>query len=243
VDTAASELGLGRRDTAKLLARWAEQGWLRRVRRGLYVAVPVNAERPDLWRADPLVLATAVWSPCYFTGWTAAGHWGLTEQVFDTIVVRTGARVRSSEQTLLDQAYLVGRVSRSYLGWGTRSHWLEGTRIDMADEARTVVDILGEPAIGGGIRHGADILMAYCVDRDPRTLLTYADRLENAAIVKRLGYLCERLDLADEPFLEECEGRLSAGVALLDPTAPASGSRDPRWKVRVNVSVSPTSPS
>ncbi len=71
VDDATERLNLTRSDAAKLLARWSQQGWLRRVRRGLYIAVPVDVENPELWSEDPMVLATAVWSPCYFTGWTA----------------------------------------------------------------------------------------------------------------------------------------------------------------------------
>lgn len=243
VDDAASRLDLGRVEAAKLLARWAEQGWLRRVRRGLYVAVPINAEHPDQWSADPLVAATMVWSPCYFTGWTAANYWGLTDQVFQTIVVRTAARVRSREQTLLNQKYLVSSVSKADLEWGVRPVWLSGTKVSMADEPRVVVDVLDDPRIGGGIRHGADILLSYLAEHDRALLLTYADRLGNGAVVKRLGYLCEHLGLADEPFLEACERRLSAGVALLDPSARAGGARNARWRVRVNVGVERVEPS
>ena len=243
VDDAVSRLHVGRRDGAKLLARWAEQGWLRRVRRGLYVAVPINAERPDRWSADPLVIAARVWSPCYITGWTAANHWGLTEQVFQTVVVRTATRVRSSEQTLLGQKYLVGRVPSDDLGWGMRPVWLSGNRVAIADEARVVVDVLDDPSIGGGIRHCADILGAYLAEHDQTRLLEYADRLGNAAVVKRLGYLCEQRGLADERFLEDCERRLSAGTALLDPSAPAGGERDTRWQVRVNVHLGRQEPS
>ena len=48
---------------------------------------------PRSWSQDALVVATAVWSPCYFSGWTAASHWGLTEQVFRTTVVKHRTRV------------------------------------------------------------------------------------------------------------------------------------------------------
>src|SRR5271166_2593523 len=75
---AAEELGVDGRLAARKLAHWAEQGWLRRVRRGLYIAVPVDAEHPAAWSADALILANAVWSPCYFSGWTAASRWGLS---------------------------------------------------------------------------------------------------------------------------------------------------------------------
>ena len=243
VDDAVEKLKLARPEAAKLLARWAEQGWLRRVRRGLYIAVPVDAERPDQWSADPLVIATAVWAPCYFTGWTAANYWGLTEQIFQTTVVRTATRVRSMDQTLLDHRYLVGSVSSTKLEWGIRAVWLGATRIRMADPPRTVVDVLDDPSTGGGIRHCAEILTTYMAEHEQTQLLEYADRLGNAAVVKRLGHLCEQLELADDRFLDACEHRLSAGIALLDPSAPERGERDRRWRVRINVRVSAENPS
>lgn len=243
VDDAVARLNLGRSDAAKLLARWAEQGWLRRVRRGLYLAVPVDVERPDQWSADPLVLATAVWSPCYFTGWTAASYWGLTEQLFHTTVVKTTVRVRTSEDTLLDHRYLVGHTSEESIEWGVKPVWIGGTRITMADEARTVVDMLDDPAIGGGIRHVADVLATYLHEHDRDLLLAHGGRLGNATVFKRLGYLCEALDLTDEQFLERCAERLRAGISELDPSARTKGVRAARWRLRVNVRLEPRAPS
>ena len=102
VADAAAALGVDRRTAAKKLAAWAAAGWLRRVRRGLYIPVPVDAKSPGLWSEDPLVLGDAVWAPCYFAGWTAANIWGLTEQSFRTTVLKTTRRVRSAHESILD---------------------------------------------------------------------------------------------------------------------------------------------
>lgn len=59
------------------------------------------------------------------------------------------------------------------------------------------------------------------------------------AVLKRLGYLSEALGPADEGFLTECERRLSAGIALLDPSAQGVGERNARWRLRANVRVEP----
>lgn len=237
VEDAAERLGMGRPEAAKKLARWAEQGWLRRVRRGLYIPVPVDVEHPELWSGDPLALADVVWSPCYFTGWTAANHWGLTEQIFRTIVVRTSRRVRSASQMLLNQEYLVGHVPESLMLWGLRAEWRDERRVQFADEARTVIDILDTPSIGGGIRHVAEVLEAYLNDFDWHRLVEYGERIGNRAVFKRLGYLSERLELGDGGLLDECRRRLSSGVVLLDPSAPNKGPRVSEWGLRANVHV------
>lgn len=229
-----------RRAAAQKLARWAQEGWLRRVRRGLYIPVPVDATAPGTWSEAGMEVAAAVWSPCYFTGWTAANHWGLTEQVFRTIVLKTARRVRNAESHLLDQDYLLAHISGADMSWGTKAIWHDDVRMQIADPARTVVDVLDSPRLGGGIRHTAEIVHAYLGDNDPMQLIDYGDRLGNRAIFKRLGYLVDALGWEDSGLRKACQERLSAGIALLDPDSPAQGSRSMTWRVRVNVRLNPT---
>ncbi|MCY4088459.1 MAG: type IV toxin-antitoxin system AbiEi family antitoxin domain-containing protein [Actinomycetia bacterium] len=236
IDVAAA-LAVDRTAAAKKLARWADQGWFRRVRRGLYIPVPLEAERPGSWSEDPLLLADAVWEPCYFTGWTAASQWGLTEQIFRSTVLKTGGRVRVACERLLDHEYLLGHISQQEMVWGMRPIWRGERRVRMADPARTVIDILDSPALGGGIRHGAEILEAYLEESDWQTLVEYGDRLGNRAVFKRLGYLLEAAELGHIKLVAECQQRISKGISLLDPGAPASGPRVSRWRLRANVVV------
>lgn len=233
----ARALGVDADTAAKKLARWAEDGWVRRVRRGLYIGVPVDAANPSAWSEDALVVAAEVWNPCYFTGWTAAQHWALTEQVFRTTVLKTSERVRAATATLLDQDYLVGHVEQDMLTWGLKSEWRDGVRLRFADPARTVVDILDRPKLGGGIRHGAEVLGGYLDEHDPMLLVAAGDQLGNRAVFKRLGYLVEVLGL-DQPVLQAaCEERVSSGISSLDPDGPSGGRRAMKWGLRVNVTV------
>lgn len=234
-DDVVAALGLDRRTSAQKLSRWASEGWLRRVRRGLYIPVPVDAQNPASWAEAAMAVAAAVWSPCYFTGWTAANHWGLTEQVFRTIVVKTSRRVRRAENTMLDQDYLLGHVTDAELSWGMKTIWNDEVKLLIADPARTVIDIFDAPRLAGGIRHGADILRAYLEDNDGTQLIGYGDRLGNRVVFKRLGLLIETLGLDNANLLEACQERLSAGISLLDPDAPDQGRRSMRWRIRENV--------
>lgn len=239
---ASAALGIDAEAAAKKLSRWAHDGWLRRVRRGLYIGVPVEAADPESWSEDPLVIAAQVW-PCYFTGWTAAGEWALTDQVFRTTVLKTTARVRATSVRLLDHEYLITSVSEADMTWGMKSQWRSECRLWFADPARTVVDILDSPGLGGGMRHGAEILAAYLDEHDPTTLIDYGDRMGNGAVFKRLGYSLEALgrDLPD--VVRACRDRVSAGVSSLDPDAPAGGRIAARWNLRVNVTIGAEEPA
>jgi len=76
-------------EAAKTMARLANKGWLSRVRRGLYVPVPIESATTDPALQDPWLIAQKLYAPCYIGGWSAAEHWQLTEQVFQRIVVMT----------------------------------------------------------------------------------------------------------------------------------------------------------
>lgn len=242
VDDVRAELHLDRGTAARKLARWAEQGWLRRVRRNLYIPVPVDAVDPSSWGGDPLVLADAVWGPCYATGWTAANHWGLTEQTFRTTVIKTAQRVRQSAETLLENEFLLAHAPTEQLGWGLRREWREERRIRIADPARTIVDMLDNPRLGGGVRAIAECLETYVENEDPEVLVAHGERLGNQTVFKRLGYLGEQLGAPDW-LLAACESRLSVGYSMLDPTQPGTGLRAHRWRLVVNVQLGDLEPS
>lgn len=70
--------------------RSAFHGWPRRVRRGLYLVLPLEAQSDRaITVEDPWILADELFSPCYIGGWSAAQHWGLTEQIFRSVFVVT----------------------------------------------------------------------------------------------------------------------------------------------------------
>jgi predicted transcriptional regulator of viral defense system len=222
---------------AKKLARWAETGWLRRVRRGLYIEVPAYVTNPATWSEDMLVVATEVWPGCYFTGWTAAHYWALTEQAFRTTVLKTPERVRISSERVLDHDYVVRHVNKDAVTWGLKTEWRGDTKLRFADPARTVMEILDSPRLGGGIRHGAEILASYLDERDHALLIEYGDRIGNRAVFKRLGYLIEALGLDLPDLRSACQQRVSAGISILDPDGPEGGRRYMRWGLRVNVTI------
>lgn len=60
----------------------------------------------------------------------------------------------------------------------------------------------------------------------------------NGAVLKRLGYLIDALQLGPLDLRQRLNKRLSAGYAVLDPLASHEGVHDTRWRVLVNVSAS-----
>lgn len=241
--TVASALEIDENAAARKLSLWSKSGWVRRVRRGLYISVPVEAQNPSMWSDDALVVANEVWSPCYFSGWTAARHWSLTEQVFRPTVVKTPNRVRTSKIKFLDHDYLVNHVDPILMKWGLKNEWVDGVRLSFSDPARTVIELLDDPRLGGGIRHTAEILSTYLDDNGPSKLVTYAERFGNRTVFKRLGYLLEVMYKDFPDAISVCHDNISEGFSKLDPGQTKNGQRIARWRLFVNTSIGREEPS
>jgi len=239
VDDAAQALSLSTSRTHRVLAQLAERGWLVRVHRGLYDTVPLETLNPARWQADPWSVAAKRFGPDYYIGgWSAAEHWGLTEQIFRTTIVFTTRRVRNREQEIQGLPLRIKHVSNAKI-FGLRPVWRERTCVNLSDPARTIVDLLDDPSMAGGIRHLTEIVDTYFEGehRDDLRLLEDLDLLGNRSCYKRLGYLLEVLDIDAPDAIETCQTHLSAGVSLLDPSAPSAGSVSRRWNLRLNVAV------
>ena len=98
---------------------------------------------------------------------------------------------------------------------------------------RTIIDMLDDPATGGGIQHVADCFAQYMQRKDskPRALIEYADRLGNGAVFKRLGFLAERHPRGDA-LIDAAKVRLTKGYAKLDPALDCARLIT-RWRLRV----------
>ena len=74
------------------LSRLHKKGWLHRVRRGLYTIVPLHSNTGSPLPEDPLAIARGLFAPCYMSGWIAAEHWDLTEQVSNAVALLSYAK-------------------------------------------------------------------------------------------------------------------------------------------------------
>src|ERR1700734_1950553 len=110
VDDVSGILSIERQAAYKLLARWNDQGWMRRLRRGFYAPVPIAALGQDQVLEDPWVIVPELFGPGCIGGWSAAEHWGLTEQLFRSICVLTARPLREKEQTIEGIAFVLKHV-------------------------------------------------------------------------------------------------------------------------------------
>lgn len=181
---------------------------------------------------DPWVLVPALYAPCYIGGRTAAEHWDLTEQIFKDIVVVTAQLIRERQQLRHGALFTLKHLRQDKI-FGTKPVWRHQTKVPVSDVHRTIVDMLDEPSLGGGIQHVSDCLGTYLAraDRDDHRLIEYADRLGNGAVFKRLGFLAERHPEGSK-LAELCLPKLTTGNAKLDPALDCP-RLIAKWRIRI----------
>lgn len=233
VAEAAAILQMPATNAAKLLSRWAQKGWLSRVRRGLYISVPLESRTADIPLEDAWIIADKLYGPCYIGGWSAAEYWDLTEQIFRTIIVLTTQRPRERKPVIKGTEFLLRTVSDKAM-FGFKLVWRGQVKVKVSDPTRTVLDIINDSQLGGGLRSTSDIFRNY-LGSDKKNLgllIEYADQLGNGAVFKRLGFLLEKYAENEQAFIELCREKLTTGNAKLDPALKADRLVT-RWRLWV----------
>lgn len=231
------ELGYSSRSLSNLvLSRLAKKGWLQRLRSGIYRIVPLGSENATPMPEDAWSLAMELFSPCYISGWTAAEHWELTEQIFNATVIFTSLKQRKKNTVVAGLNYRTKTIPHKNF-FGTKKIWSSNTPILIADLHKTIIDALDDPKIAGGGRHTIDIVKAYMKHKDanPEILFQYAEKLKNGAVFKRLGFIAEKIMHLPPSFLKKIHAKINTGIINLDPNGSSTGPIITKWGIRINI--------
>jgi predicted transcriptional regulator of viral defense system len=119
--------------------------------------------------ADPWVLVPTLFNQCYLGGWTAAHHWELTEQLFNETLAFMTRRVTEKRVVAQGAVFVLHNVKPKWC-FGLKTLWRGSVKLSISDPARTLVDMIAAPDVGGGVDHIGDSLRAYLAtktaDRD-----------------------------------------------------------------------------
>lgn len=218
---AADVLQLTPSQSAQLLARWANKGWLSRVKHGVYVPVSLQTETTEVMADEPWVVAKALFEPCYVGGWSAAEHWDFTEQIFNSTMVFTIKKAPTRNLNYTGASFTIKTIKSERI-FGCQNIWIENHKILVSDPTRTIVDAFNDPKVVGGIRMAVDILNRYLKSeyKNLDLLLQYSTQMKNTAIFKRLGFVFERQCPEEKTFIEEMQKKVKSGYSQLDPSTP-----------------------
>ncbi|MBM3187868.1 MAG: hypothetical protein FJZ90_04000 [Chloroflexi bacterium] len=231
VGQAQQELGDDAPYAANILYRLAAKGWLRRIERGKYRLIPLEAGTEVQWAEHEFRIASTLVTPYYLAYATALAYYGYTERALNPIWIAT-TRPRKS-LTLDGITYrFVGLNAHKFFGYTTIR--VMETPIVMSEREKALADGFDHPECCGGVIEAAKGLWYGRDEIDLDRLIAYSRCLGNRSAMKRLGFWLELLGTANGDRLQS----LAVGdrnYPLLDPTGPRGGHKNTRWRLIVNI--------
>ena len=119
--------------------------------------------------------------------------------------------------------------------FGSKEIWVDSYhKVKCSDLEKTFVDCLFKPDYAGGIVEIARAIYASRSEINYLKLLEYIEKFKSQAVIKRLGFLIETLEL-ETGIINILQEKKTANYVLLDTALPKAGKRINRWSIQQNL--------
>jgi len=210
----------------KVLYRLQQKGAIERIEKGKYLIIPLGAEKGK-YTLHEFVIGSLLVEPYSIAYWSALNYYGLTEQIPTTVFIQTITRKFNTNPKVFGVQYKITKVKKEKV-FGIRKEWIEETQINITDKEKTIIDCLDKPQYCGGIIEVAKALKNNKFDR--KKLENYTQCIGNSGVLRRLGFLCELLNI--KISLPKINTR---NYLLLEPTMPDKGLKSAKWRLIINL--------
>jgi len=210
-------LGVSPQEGGRILSRWSRQGWVKRLKRGVYSPVAIDDITGELTTEDPWVVGDKLFGPGYIGGFSAVKHWDFSEQIFETVTYLTTKKVKDRHPVIGETRFHLKTIGYQKK-FGTKTVWKDNVKILVSDPSKTIVDILDDPSLVGGMRIVKDIFTEYLESEffNIKLLISYCEKIGNKTTFKRLGFLMETMGKYKEIAKYRLEQKISKGYSTFD---------------------------
>lgn len=219
----------------ELLSDMTKRGLLMRLTEGIYYIIPYEQDAelfmPD-WHLVPEFIVKN--TPHYIGYYSALQLHNLITQpsLKEQIVVSKQLRPSVIHIKNIPFQFIYHNPDHFF---GMKKIWIDDFhKVSCSDLEKTIIDCLFKPDYAGGI---VEIAKAIHISADKINfdrLWEYTKRFKSQAVIKRLGFLLELLDIPN-PIIEELQKIKTVSYVLLDTELPPSGKRISRWGIRQNL--------
>ena len=219
----------------ELLSDMVRRGLLMRLKRGLYCLIPYEQDSetfmPD-WHllAEPLTKGTD-----HYIGYYSAlqiHNLIIQPSLKEQIVVAKQLRPKQIDIKGVTFQFIYHNSEHFF---GAKKIWIDSyNKVLCSDLEKTFIDCLFKPDYAGGI---VEIARAIYISKDKinfSKLLEYAERFNSKAVIKRLGFLLEILEINTD-IIEKLQESKTASYVVLDTELPKQGKRISRWSIQQNL--------
>jgi predicted transcriptional regulator of viral defense system len=236
IDEAYSLLSNSAKENVKrMLSKMTKRGLLMRVKEGLYYVIPFEQD-PETFMPDWHLLSQyLVGEAEYYVGYFSALQiHSLTTQpnLKEQIVVNK--QIKPSTLFIKEIPFQFIYYNEKHF-FGNKKIWIDNfNRVQCSDLEKTIIDCLFKPEYAGGITEIAKAIYKIKDKIDFSKILQYAKRFASQAVIKRLGFLFELLEIKHSA-IDELQKLRKNSVVLLQPPYPKEGKIISRWAIQQNI--------
>ncbi len=219
----------------ELLSAMTRRGLLMRVKRGLYYVIPYE-QNPESFMPDwHLLVEHLVQDANYYIGYYSALqiHNLITQpSLKEQIVVAKQIRPSTIKIKKVPFQFIYHNEKHFF---GTKKIWIDNFhKVVCSDLEKTIIDCLFKPDYAGGI---VEIARAMHLSRNKirfNVLLEYVNKFNSQAVLKRLGFLLEALEIGTD-IIKNLQKQKTISIVLLDTELPQNGKIITKWSIRQNI--------
>lgn len=219
----------------ELLSDMTKRGLLMRLKEGIYHIIPYEANAETFMPDWHLIVEHIVNDAPHYIGYYSALqiHNLITQPSLKEQIV-VSKQLRPSEIKIKDVPFQFIYHNEKHF-FGAKKIWIDSfNKVLCSDLEKTFIDCLFKPDYAGGI---VEIARAIYVSKDKikyDTLLEYAKRFGSQAVIKRLGFLLELLEIQNN-IIDELQKLKTASYIALDTELPKKGIYNKRWSILQNL--------
>ncbi len=163
--------------------------------------------------------------------WSALNYHLMTEQIPNVVFVQS-PRYKQSKSIFNVRYKFVKILDPKFFGIIQTGYGRDSFPI--TDKEKTLIDCFEYPEYSGGY---SELIRAFAASNlNPDKLVDYGKRTNNLAVLKRIAFLSEILDMRGyQRFRKMTAVRLNERYALFDPMGPNEGEFVSAWRLRLNI--------
>ena len=219
----------------ELLSDMTRRGLLMRLKDGVYYIIPYEANAENFMPDWHLIAGNLVNKAQYYIGYYSALqiHNLITQPSLKEQIV-VSKQIRPSVIKIKNVPFQFIYHNESHF-FGAKKMWVDSfNKVQCSDLEKTIVDCLFKPDYAGGI---VEVAKAMYLAKDKikfDTLLEYTKKFNSQAVIKRMGFLLELLQINNN-MVDELQKAKTASYVLLDTELPKSGKLISRWSIQQNL--------
>jgi predicted transcriptional regulator of viral defense system len=218
-----------------MLSNMVKRGLLMRVKIGLYYTIPFEQD-PETFMPDwHLISQYLVGDAEYYIGYFSALQiHSLTTQpnLKEQIVVNKQIKPSTLMVKSIPFQFIYHNEKHFF---GNKKTWIDSyNKVQCSDLEKTFIDCLFKPQYAGGITEITKAVYKSKDKIDYNKLLDYAKRFNSQAVIKRLGFLLELLEIKND-IIDKLQKLRTNSFELLEPSYPKEGKTIFRWAIQQNI--------